>query len=66
VSPPGGGDLDHNWASRHTDRCAWGQVAGFDTHPESFLEVATTQRTAHRAAFEILTDDRTHGVAIRA
>jgi hypothetical protein len=28
---------------RHTDLYAWGQVAGFDTHPQSFLEVATAK-----------------------
>jgi len=37
------GSQNHNWGVRHTDRYAWGQVAGFDTHPESFLEVATAQ-----------------------
>lgn len=37
------GSQNHNWGKRHTDRYAWGQVAGFDTHPESFLEVATAQ-----------------------
>lgn len=37
------GSLNHNWGSRHTDHYAWGQVAGFDTHPESFLEVATAR-----------------------
>jgi len=35
------GSQNHNWGSRHTDRYAWGQVAGFDGHPGSFLEVAT-------------------------
>ena len=35
------GSQNHNWGTRHTDRYAWGQVAGFDTHPDSFLEVAT-------------------------
>lgn len=37
------GSQNHNWGSRHTDSYAWGQVAGFDTHPESFLEVATAR-----------------------
>jgi len=37
------GSQNHNWGSKHTDRYAWGQVAGFDTHPESFLEVATAR-----------------------
>jgi hypothetical protein len=35
------GSQNHNWGSKHTDHYAWGQVAGFDTHPESFLEVGT-------------------------
>lgn len=37
------GSQNHNWGRRHTDLYAWGQVAGFDTHPESFLEVATAR-----------------------
>lgn len=37
------GSQNHNWGSKHTDSYAWGQVAGFDTHPESFLEVATAR-----------------------
>ncbi len=37
------GSQNHNWGSRHTDRYAWGQVAGFDSHPDSFLEAATAQ-----------------------
>ncbi|HWP65734.1 MAG TPA: hypothetical protein VNO26_07470 [Candidatus Limnocylindria bacterium] len=37
------GSQNHNWGSRHTDHYAWGQVAGFDGHPESFLEVATAR-----------------------
>lgn len=37
------GSQNHNWGTRHTDRYAWGQVAGFDTHPDSFLEVATAR-----------------------
>jgi hypothetical protein len=35
------GSQNHNWGSRHTDRYAFGQVAGFDNAPDSFLEVAT-------------------------
>lgn len=35
------GSVNHNWGSRHTDRYAWGQVAGFDDHPDTFLEVAS-------------------------
>ena len=37
------GSQNHNWGSQHTDLYAWGQVAGFDDHPESFLEVATAR-----------------------
>jgi hypothetical protein len=37
------GSQNHNWGSRHTDLYAWGQVAGFDNHPDSFLEVATAR-----------------------
>jgi hypothetical protein len=37
------GSQNHNWGSRHTDQYAWGQVAGFDTHPDSFFEVATAR-----------------------
>jgi hypothetical protein len=37
------GSQNHNWGSRHTDQYAWGQVAGFDTHPDSVLEVATAR-----------------------
>ena len=32
------GSQNHNWGSRHTDRYAFGQVAGFDNAPGSFLE----------------------------
>jgi hypothetical protein len=37
------GSQNHNWGRRHTDRYAWGQVAGFDNAPESFLECCTAQ-----------------------
>jgi len=37
------GSQNHNWGLKHTDHYAWGQVAGFDTHPQSFLEVATAR-----------------------
>lgn len=37
------GSQNHNWGARHTDLYAWGQVAGFDDHPDSFLEVATAR-----------------------
>ncbi|EKF74453.1 hypothetical protein A11A3_08530 [Alcanivorax hongdengensis A-11-3] len=37
------GSENHNWGSQHTDRYAWGQVAGFDNAPDVFLECATAQ-----------------------
>ena len=37
------GSQNHNWGSRHTDRYWFGQVAGFDEAPGSFLEVATAR-----------------------
>ncbi len=37
------GSQNHNWGSRHTDRYAWGQVAGFDERPDAFLECATAR-----------------------
>ena len=37
------GSQNHNWGSRHTDRYAFGQVAGFDGEPDSFLEVVTAK-----------------------
>lgn len=37
------GSQNHNWGQRHTDRYAWGQVAGFDGVPDSFLECSTAQ-----------------------
>ncbi len=37
------GSQNHNWGSQHTDLYAWGQVAGFDNAPDSFLEVATAR-----------------------
>jgi hypothetical protein len=37
------GSQNHNWGLRHTDLYAWGQVAGFDSHPNSFLEAATAR-----------------------
>jgi hypothetical protein len=39
------GSQNHNWGSRHTDRYAFGQVAGFDDFPDTFLEVATAKTT---------------------
>jgi hypothetical protein len=37
------GSQNHNWGSRHTDRYAWGQVAGFDGAPDAFLELSTAR-----------------------
>jgi hypothetical protein len=37
------GSQNHNWGSKHTDEYAWGQVAGFDSHPRTFLEIATAR-----------------------
>ena len=37
------GSQNHNWGSAHTDRYAFGQVAGFDDAPDTFLEVATVK-----------------------
>jgi hypothetical protein len=37
------GSQNHNWGSRHTDRYAFGQVAGFEGEPDTFLEVATVK-----------------------
>jgi hypothetical protein len=37
------GSQNHNWGSKHTDRYAWGQVAGFDNAREAFLELSTAQ-----------------------
>jgi hypothetical protein len=37
------GSQNHNWGAKHTDQYVWGQVAGFDNDPDSFLEVATAR-----------------------
>ncbi len=37
------GSQNHNWGVKHTDHYAWGQVAGFDNSPASFLEMATAR-----------------------
>jgi len=37
------GSQNHNWGAKHTDLYAWGQVAGFENAPDSFLEVATAR-----------------------
>ena len=38
------GSQNHNWGVRHTDHYAWGQVAGFEGAPDTFLEVVTARR----------------------
>lgn len=35
------GSQNHNWGEKHTDYYAWGQVAGFDNAPDSFLEIGS-------------------------
>lgn len=37
------GSQNHNWGEKHTDHYAWGQVAGFENSPNTFLEVATAR-----------------------
>jgi hypothetical protein len=37
------GSQNHNWGTQHTHRYAFGQVAGFDDAPDTFLEVATVR-----------------------
>lgn len=37
------GSQNHNWGLKHTDQYAWGQVAGFDSEPDSFLECSTAR-----------------------
>lgn len=37
------GSQCHNWGSKHTDYYAFGQVAGFDNAPESFLEIVSAR-----------------------
>ncbi len=37
------GSVNHNWGSRHTPAYAFGQVCGFNDHPESSLEVVTAR-----------------------
>jgi hypothetical protein len=37
------GSQNHNWGLKHTDRYAWGQVAGFDTDPTAFLECSSAR-----------------------
>ncbi|WP_059017199.1 hypothetical protein [Mycobacterium sp. M26] len=35
------GSVNHNWGRKHTPACAFGQVCGFDGHPDSSLEIVT-------------------------
>jgi hypothetical protein len=37
------GSVNHNWGRRHTPAYAFGQVCGFDGHPQSSLEIVTAQ-----------------------
>jgi hypothetical protein len=37
------GSQNHNWGSKHADYYAFGQVAGFDDAPESFLEIVSAR-----------------------
>jgi len=37
------GTQNHNWGTRHTDRYAWGQVAGFDDDATAVLECSTAR-----------------------
>lgn len=38
------GSQNHNWGEKHTDYYAWGQVAGFDNYPDTFLEIITAKQ----------------------
>jgi hypothetical protein len=49
------GSQNHNWGSKHTDRYAFGQVAGFDDAPGSFLEVATASNRIGPVSTPLLT-----------
>jgi hypothetical protein len=37
------GSQNHNWGLKHTDQYAWGQVTGFDSEPDAFLECSTAR-----------------------
>ena len=37
------GSVNHNWGTRHTPAYAFGQICGFDDHPESTLEIVTAR-----------------------
>jgi len=50
------GSQNHNWGSQHTHRYAFGQVAGFDDAPDTFLEVVTAKA---RIAGPIMTPELT-------
>lgn len=60
------GSQNHNWGSKHTDRYAWGQVAGFDDAPGTFLEVGTGRLkigpvwTPHMTIMALRLDGREH------
>lgn len=62
------GSQNHNWGSRHTDAYAFGQVAGFDDAPDSFLEVFTARvktgpvRLPKVTGLVLRHDGRTHEV----
>jgi hypothetical protein len=49
------GSQNHNWGRAHTDRYAWGQVAGFDAMPHAFLECATAWLKVGRVPLPALT-----------
>lgn len=60
------GSQNHNWGSKHTDRYAWGQVAGFDDEPDTFFEVGTGRLkigplwTPHMTIMALRLDGREH------
>jgi hypothetical protein len=37
------GSQNHNWGPAHTERYAWGQVAGFDGREDAFLECSSAR-----------------------
>lgn len=37
------GSQNHNWGVKHTDTYAWGQVVGFEGHPDSTFEAITAR-----------------------
>lgn len=62
------GSLNHNWGSRHTDAYAFGQVAGFDDSPQTFLEIVSARVKVGPARLPMVTclslrhDGRTHAL----